>query len=105
MCIHVSESYIYFRRFVGKIFGSRATNCVLGVERYCCERPNPTLQVCTYIYLLLFPTYINSLLICLLEEKSSVNCFMTVSVDCFPLSKDIGTGVALVYTALCSILN
>ncbi|KAJ1697675.1 hypothetical protein LUZ63_006187 [Rhynchospora breviuscula] len=38
-------AYDYFLRFVGKIFGSRAKNCVLGVERYCCERPNPTLQI------------------------------------------------------------
>ncbi|KAJ3683871.1 hypothetical protein LUZ60_014098 [Juncus effusus] len=38
-------AYDYLLRFVGKIFGSRGRNCVLGVEQFCCERPNPILQV------------------------------------------------------------
>ncbi|PKI42128.1 hypothetical protein CRG98_037581 [Punica granatum] len=38
-------AYDYFLRFVGVVCGDRGTNAVLSVERYCCDRPNPTLQV------------------------------------------------------------
>ncbi|WMV41926.1 hypothetical protein MTR67_035311 [Solanum verrucosum] len=35
----------YFRRFVGAVFGQRGSNALFCVEYYCCDRPNPTLQV------------------------------------------------------------
>ncbi|XAR52533.1 Protein S-acyltransferase [Bertholletia excelsa] len=38
-------AYDYFKRFIGAIFGSRAVDAILSVEYYCCDRPNPILQV------------------------------------------------------------
>nr|CAD1833828.1 unnamed protein product [Ananas comosus var. bracteatus] len=38
-------AYDYFLRFVALIFGSRGRDCFLTVEHYCCERPNPILQL------------------------------------------------------------
>ncbi|RWR76597.1 S-acyltransferase 17 [Cinnamomum micranthum f. kanehirae] len=38
-------AYDYFLRFVGIVFGSRGRNAILSVEQYCCDRPNPTLQI------------------------------------------------------------
>ncbi|XP_010324831.1 probable protein S-acyltransferase 17 isoform X2 [Solanum lycopersicum] len=35
----------YFRRFVGAMFGQKGSNALFCVEYYCCDRPNPTLQV------------------------------------------------------------
>ncbi|KAF3609588.1 hypothetical protein DY000_02051451, partial [Brassica cretica] len=32
-------------RFVGMVFGSKGTNVVLTVEQFCCDRPNPILQI------------------------------------------------------------
>lgn len=37
------------RRFVGVVFGSKGTDAILSVEYYCCDRPNPILQV-SYLY-------------------------------------------------------
>jgi hypothetical protein len=33
------------RRFVQAVCGNGAKDLVLGVEQYCCDRPNPILQV------------------------------------------------------------
>lgn len=42
----LSSSIACFRRrFVGVAFGTRGTNAILSVEHYCCDRPNPILQV------------------------------------------------------------
>ncbi|WCJ43561.1 DHHC-type zinc finger family protein [Euphorbia peplus] len=38
-------AYHYFLRFVGAVCGSKATNFVLSIENFCCDRPNPILQV------------------------------------------------------------
>ncbi|XP_028780831.1 probable protein S-acyltransferase 17 [Neltuma alba] len=38
-------AYDYFLRFVGAVFGSKCSNAVLSVEYYCCDRPNPILQI------------------------------------------------------------
>ncbi|XP_043722807.1 probable protein S-acyltransferase 17 [Telopea speciosissima] len=38
-------AYDYLLRFVGVICGSRARDVLLSVEDYCCDRPNPILQV------------------------------------------------------------
>ncbi|XP_028112783.1 probable protein S-acyltransferase 17 isoform X2 [Camellia sinensis] len=38
-------AYDYFRRIVGVICGSRGTDALLSVEYYCCDRPNPILQI------------------------------------------------------------
>lgn len=38
-------AYDYLLRFVGYIFGSKGTNAILAVESFCCDRPNPILQV------------------------------------------------------------
>ncbi|XP_054804998.1 probable protein S-acyltransferase 17 [Prosopis cineraria] len=38
-------AYDYFLRFVGAIFGSKCSDAVLSVEYYCCDRPNPILQI------------------------------------------------------------
>lgn len=38
-------AYDYFLRFVEIAFGSRGRNTILQIEYYCCERPNPTLQL------------------------------------------------------------
>lgn len=35
----------YFRRFVGAVFGQKGSDALFCVEYYCCDRPNPTLQV------------------------------------------------------------
>lgn len=32
-------------RFVGFVFGEKAINAILSVEYFCCDRPNPVLQV------------------------------------------------------------
>ncbi|CAH8387040.1 unnamed protein product [Eruca vesicaria subsp. sativa] len=40
----------YLLRFVEFVFGSKGTDAVLSVESFCCDRPNPFLQI---IYLLL----------------------------------------------------
>ncbi|XP_058223716.1 probable protein S-acyltransferase 17 isoform X2 [Rhododendron vialii] len=37
--------YDYFRRIVGYVCGSRGTDAVLSIENYCCDRPNPILQI------------------------------------------------------------
>lgn len=36
---------LYCRRFVGAVFGHKCMDAVLSVEYYCCDRPNPLLQV------------------------------------------------------------
>lgn len=33
------------RRFIGLVFGSKGTDVIMSVEYFCCERPNPILQV------------------------------------------------------------
>ncbi|KAJ8472029.1 hypothetical protein OPV22_026372 [Ensete ventricosum] len=38
-------AYDYFLRFVVAVFGTRGRNCFVTVEHYCCERPNPILQI------------------------------------------------------------
>ncbi|KAB1202362.1 putative protein S-acyltransferase 17 [Morella rubra] len=38
-------AYDYFLRFVGALFGSKGTNAILSVEYFCCDRPNPILQI------------------------------------------------------------
>ncbi|KAF3454395.1 hypothetical protein FNV43_RR04842 [Rhamnella rubrinervis] len=38
-------AYDYFLRFVGIVFGAKGTNAILSVEYFCCDRPNPILQV------------------------------------------------------------
>ncbi|KAK7397254.1 hypothetical protein VNO78_18421 [Psophocarpus tetragonolobus] len=38
-------AYDYFLRFVAAVFGSKCTDAVLSVEYYCCDRPNPLLQI------------------------------------------------------------
>lgn len=38
-------AYDYFLRFVEAVFGARGTDMVLSVEYYCCDRPNPILQI------------------------------------------------------------
>ncbi|CAN6451176.1 unnamed protein product [Victoria cruziana] len=43
-------AYGYILRFIVAIFGLRGRNCFLAVEHYCCERPNPILQI---IYLII----------------------------------------------------
>ncbi|KAF2572511.1 hypothetical protein F2Q70_00000334 [Brassica cretica] len=40
----------YLLRFVEFVFGSKGTDAVLSVEGFCCDRPNPFLQI---IYLLI----------------------------------------------------
>ncbi|KAG4913966.1 hypothetical protein JHK86_054399 [Glycine max] len=36
---------LFCRRFVGAVFGPKCTDAVLSVEYYCCDRPNPLLQI------------------------------------------------------------
>lgn len=36
---------LHRRRFVGAVFGHKCTDAILSVEYYCCDRPNPILQV------------------------------------------------------------
>lgn len=31
------------------VFGSKGTDVVLTVEQFCCDRPNPILQVCIFL--------------------------------------------------------
>ncbi|MQL73818.1 hypothetical protein Taro_006147 [Colocasia esculenta] len=38
-------AYEYLMRFVMVVFGSRGRNVFLSVEHYCCDRPNPILQM------------------------------------------------------------
>ncbi|KAG7576058.1 Palmitoyltransferase DHHC domain [Arabidopsis thaliana x Arabidopsis arenosa] len=38
-------AYDYFLKFVGLVFGSKGTDVILSVEYFCCDRPNPILQV------------------------------------------------------------
>ncbi|KAH0881543.1 hypothetical protein HID58_068937 [Brassica napus] len=42
-------AYHYLLRFVGMVFGSKGTDVVLTVEQFCCDRPNPILQVCIFL--------------------------------------------------------
>ncbi|KAJ8620649.1 hypothetical protein MRB53_029178 [Persea americana] len=44
-------AYDYFLRFAVTVFGSRARDVILSVEHYCCDQPNPTLQI---LYLAIF---------------------------------------------------
>ncbi|KAK9919710.1 hypothetical protein M0R45_028291 [Rubus argutus] len=37
--------YDYFQRFVGLVFGAKGTNAINSLEYFCCDRPNPILQV------------------------------------------------------------
>uniref|UniRef100_A0A1D1Z0A9 S-acyltransferase n=2 Tax=Anthurium amnicola TaxID=1678845 RepID=A0A1D1Z0A9_9ARAE len=46
-------AYDYLMRFVVVVFGSRGRNAFLVIEHYCCERPNPILQI---IYLAIIGT-------------------------------------------------
>ncbi|XP_022742613.1 probable protein S-acyltransferase 17 isoform X1 [Durio zibethinus] len=46
-------AYQYFLKFVGAVFGDKGTNLILSVEYYCCDRPNPILQI---IYLAIIGT-------------------------------------------------
>ncbi|KAK4391816.1 putative protein S-acyltransferase 17 [Sesamum angolense] len=43
-------AYDYFRRFIHFVCGSRGSNALLSVEYYCCDRPNPIIQL---LYLLI----------------------------------------------------
>ncbi|XVF06183.1 hypothetical protein REPUB_Repub06bG0025400 [Reevesia pubescens] len=38
-------AYQYFLKFVGAVFGDKGTNLIFSVENYCCDRPNPILQI------------------------------------------------------------
>ncbi|XP_027350757.1 probable protein S-acyltransferase 17 isoform X1 [Abrus precatorius] len=38
-------AYDYFLRFIDAVFGSKCTDAILSVEYYCCDRPNPLLQI------------------------------------------------------------
>ncbi|KAF5746978.1 DHHC-type zinc finger family protein isoform 1 [Tripterygium wilfordii] len=38
-------AYDYFLRFVGFVFGNKGMDAILSVEYYCCNRPNPILQI------------------------------------------------------------
>ncbi|WVY93475.1 hypothetical protein V8G54_032563 [Vigna mungo] len=38
-------AYDYFLRLVGAVFGHKCMDAVLSVEYYCCDRPNPLLQI------------------------------------------------------------
>lgn len=40
-----------YRRLIGVVFGSKGTDAILSVEYYCCDRPNPILQVFTESFL------------------------------------------------------
>lgn len=37
--------FFFPRRFVGVVFGTKGTDAILSVEYFCCDRPNPILQV------------------------------------------------------------
>ncbi|XP_057439431.1 probable protein S-acyltransferase 17 isoform X2 [Lotus japonicus] len=49
-------AYDYFLRFVGAVFGSKCADAVLSVEFYCCDRPNPLLQI-IYLVIISFTYY------------------------------------------------
>lgn len=55
-CFLTFGAYDYFLRFVGAVFGSKCTNAVLSVEYYCCDRPNPLLQI-IYLVIISFTYY------------------------------------------------
>ncbi|KAL5835546.1 hypothetical protein ACOSQ4_015043 [Xanthoceras sorbifolium] len=38
-------AYDYFLRCVGYVLGEKGTNAILSVEYFCCDRPNPILQI------------------------------------------------------------
>ncbi|KAL4320038.1 hypothetical protein GQ457_18G007530 [Hibiscus cannabinus] len=38
-------AYQYFLKFVGAVLGDRGITSILSVEYYCCDRPNPILQI------------------------------------------------------------
>ncbi|CAN1167871.1 Probable protein S-acyltransferase 17 [Linum perenne] len=38
-------AYDYFQRFVAAVFGSKGTDFLLSLEYFCCDRPNPILQI------------------------------------------------------------
>ncbi|XP_027162466.1 probable protein S-acyltransferase 17 [Coffea eugenioides] len=38
-------AYDYFRRFVVLVFGPKGTGALASLEYYCCDRPNPILQI------------------------------------------------------------
>ncbi|KAK2633600.1 hypothetical protein Ddye_028430 [Dipteronia dyeriana] len=38
-------AYDYFLRCVGYVLGRKGTNAILSVEYFCCDRPNPILQI------------------------------------------------------------
>ncbi|KAI4364581.1 hypothetical protein MLD38_020654 [Melastoma candidum] len=40
-----SGAYEYLLRFVGLVCGNKGTDAILGVENFCCNRPNPSLQI------------------------------------------------------------
>lgn len=42
------------RRFVGVVFGSKGTDVILSVEYFCCDRPNPILQVSFFFFVLFY---------------------------------------------------
>nr|XP_043614811.1 probable protein S-acyltransferase 17 [Erigeron canadensis] len=38
-------AFDYFRRFVEYVFGSKGSNALYSIQYYCCDRPNPILQL------------------------------------------------------------
>ncbi|KAJ8770225.1 hypothetical protein K2173_011578 [Erythroxylum novogranatense] len=38
-------AYDYFLRFVGTVFGNKGTSVIECIEQFCCDRPNPILQI------------------------------------------------------------
>lgn len=48
-CCSVAYAGIRFRRFVAAVCGRKGTDALHSVEYYCCDRPNPTLQVRNYV--------------------------------------------------------
>ncbi|KAF8401579.1 hypothetical protein HHK36_012524 [Tetracentron sinense] len=49
-------AYDYFLRFVGFVFGSKGRDAILSVEFFCCDRPNPLLQI-LYLAIIGFTYY------------------------------------------------
>ncbi|XP_019440525.1 PREDICTED: probable protein S-acyltransferase 17 [Lupinus angustifolius] len=49
-------AYDYFLRFVGSVLGSKSKDVVLSIEYYCCDRPNPLLQI-IYLVIISFTYY------------------------------------------------
>lgn len=41
---------LFCRRFVGFVFGAKGTNAISSVEYFCCDRPNPILQVSFFFF-------------------------------------------------------